>query len=347
MPKYLKTNSTSKQGVNYIRTIVESQNSIFNEIPVQNDLGIDGIIEIIKNEYTTSKLIAIQIKTGKSYYNKGKKSCKIPVESHFNYWINYPLPVIGIVYIPDENIAYWVDIKDYLEIHGKVSSIKFHANEFNIFCQEDFEQIFIPLFTNETPLISFERTIKLCESSNYDEFNLGVRVAFWRFGNLNIVWKMFINILIQKDVNEISDTVLYYFGFVVDWADIWLNGSIVTEENKKYFKELLEIIPEDVIIKLIEFINDGNPIGRGSLGHLAERVISNVPNISSKLENIIRKNDLEVDIKLTALSIYASHDSKKTLKLIRNLKEFNKDISQKIIEFEKYLKKYKAIYFYS
>ena len=99
--KYLKTNSTAKVGVGYIRTIVDHHNCIFQEIDTNNDLGIDAIIEIIKDEKPVSKFVATQIKSGKTYFNKKKNVCKIPIKNHFNYWTSHPLPVYGIVHIPE------------------------------------------------------------------------------------------------------------------------------------------------------------------------------------------------------------------------------------------------------
>jgi hypothetical protein len=42
MPRYLKTNATAKAGINYIRTIVEAHNCIFQKIDQENDVGVDA-----------------------------------------------------------------------------------------------------------------------------------------------------------------------------------------------------------------------------------------------------------------------------------------------------------------
>jgi hypothetical protein len=70
--KYPRTNSTAKVGVGYIQSIVDHHNCIFQEIDTKNDLGVDAIIEIIKEEEPVSKFVATQIKSGKSYFNKKK-----------------------------------------------------------------------------------------------------------------------------------------------------------------------------------------------------------------------------------------------------------------------------------
>jgi hypothetical protein len=347
MPKYIKTNSTSKKGVNFVRGIVEAQNSIFNEIPGQNDVGIDGFIEIIKDENTTGKMVAVQIKAGSSYFENEKRLCKIPVGSHFDYWSKHPLPVVGIVYLPDEKIGFWIDIKEYLVAKGKCSAIQYEANDINRFNEEDFENIFIPVFLQEPPTLSFDRTIRLLNSKNYDEVELGAAVAFWRFGDKNLVWERFIDILITKEIGDIPHSVLHYFGFVVDWADIWLGRQKVTQENKNFVQGYFANIKIDTIIKLLNFINEDNPIARGTLGHFAERIISNVPDVMTKLKKIIEEDKLEAEIRATALWIYASHSSREAKKLIKELKHTTSDFIGELQKVEDYLKKYKAVSFYS
>lgn len=89
MPKYLRTNSTAKNGINYIRTIVECHNCIFQKIDQENDVGIDALIEIVKNEEPTGKFIATQIKAGNSYFDKAENLCKIPIGKHRDYWLRH------------------------------------------------------------------------------------------------------------------------------------------------------------------------------------------------------------------------------------------------------------------
>jgi hypothetical protein len=97
MPKYKETNVTSKIGVNFVKGIVEEAGSLFHKIEQENDLGIDGIIEFIKDETPTNKSIALQIKSGKSYFNLQNTESLIPVDDHYEYWKNYPLPVLVLV----------------------------------------------------------------------------------------------------------------------------------------------------------------------------------------------------------------------------------------------------------
>lgn len=77
-----------KKGVNYITTIVDECMCNFHSIDQENDVGIDGQIELFdENQLPTDKLISVQIKTGKSYYDLNKSECYIPVGTHYEYWI--------------------------------------------------------------------------------------------------------------------------------------------------------------------------------------------------------------------------------------------------------------------
>jgi hypothetical protein len=142
MPKYLKTNSTSKAGINYVRTIVESDNLIFQKIDQENDVGIDALIEVVKKERPTGNFIAAQIKSGKSYFDKKSNFCKFPIGGHRDYWSNYSLPVYGIVFINEFESAYWIDIKHYLKNRPTDTIISFEPNLVNVINQTTFITIY-------------------------------------------------------------------------------------------------------------------------------------------------------------------------------------------------------------
>lgn len=85
-----------------------------------------------ENRLPTGKLISVQIKTGKSYYDLNKFECYIPVGTHYEYWIRIEMPVIGIVCVMDEDYksvktAFWVDIKSYLLKNPEAILIKMNV----------------------------------------------------------------------------------------------------------------------------------------------------------------------------------------------------------------------------
>ena len=62
MPKHKQSNAVAKSGINFVRTVTEAANCIFHKIEQENDLGIDGLIELIRNEVPVNQQFAVQIK---------------------------------------------------------------------------------------------------------------------------------------------------------------------------------------------------------------------------------------------------------------------------------------------
>ena len=134
--RYIQSNVTSKVGFNYTKNIVEEAGCLFQKIDQENDLGIDAIVEFIENNEPLCSSIAIQIKSGDSYYNNTNGEISFPVEGHYNYWLNYSLPVIGVVYVTQKKNAFWIDIKKYLDHHGEVKRISFTCKRSNVSSKE-------------------------------------------------------------------------------------------------------------------------------------------------------------------------------------------------------------------
>jgi len=86
MPTYKQSAITAKEGINFVRSVVESGGSLFLKIEQENDLGIDAILEFIEDGHPLNKQIAIQVKSGASYYTPEAKECAFPIGTHRTYW---------------------------------------------------------------------------------------------------------------------------------------------------------------------------------------------------------------------------------------------------------------------
>jgi hypothetical protein len=78
VPTYPRTSITAKRGVNFVRTVVEGGGSLFHKIDFESDLGVDAFIELIHEGKPLNKQIAVQIKSGPSYYDVKSRECKLP-----------------------------------------------------------------------------------------------------------------------------------------------------------------------------------------------------------------------------------------------------------------------------
>lgn len=321
MPKYKKTNVTSKIGVNFVKGIVEEAGSLFHKIEQENDLGIDGIIEFIKDEAPTNKSIAIQIKSGKSYFNLQNTESLIPVDDHYEYWINYPLPVYGLVYSPELRKGFWVNIKDYLKAQGPCSVIRYSNNKTNEFDLKSFKKLFSPLILKEIPALSFEEALSLFDSKHYDEVYLGMIILFRRYVNQKIVWEKFISYFIDQDIHNIPYSLIYYFAHIPWHGDIAYHGEPINKEIKSYVKTCFNKFDKALIIKLLEFIDEENGISRGAIGQSVEAIISSILGVDTLLEEIMRSKEVPIQLRHSAALIFAYHKGKAALPVLRMILE--------------------------
>jgi len=81
---------------------------IFRPQP-HRDLGIDGIVEVVEEGVSHGELLALQVKSGDSWFREETSEGVIFRfdEDHYNYWTQYPIPVLVVLHSPTENAAYW------------------------------------------------------------------------------------------------------------------------------------------------------------------------------------------------------------------------------------------------
>ncbi len=102
---------TERLGVAFVQQICSRAGHVWRELVV-TDVGIDGHIEIVRDGMATGMLVAVQIKSGKSFVAEpGCRFWFIAKQDHYGYWARYSLPVIGILYDPDRDEAVWVNLK--------------------------------------------------------------------------------------------------------------------------------------------------------------------------------------------------------------------------------------------
>lgn len=112
--KRKRSQATSREGINFVRALVERHNSTFQEIDLQNDIGNDAYVEFVVEENATGCCIALQIKSGLSYRVAPNKYAFQSNRDHFEYWSSHTLPVLAVIFDPEVQKAAWVDITEHL-----------------------------------------------------------------------------------------------------------------------------------------------------------------------------------------------------------------------------------------
>jgi len=107
-------NRIERIGVNHIGEIAERNNWMFREQPI-DDVGIDAHMEFMEQTGEPKQLLALQIKSGASWFNEKKDDCIIfrdINERQYNYWTMNSLPCIVVLYNPDDNMCIWQRLTD-------------------------------------------------------------------------------------------------------------------------------------------------------------------------------------------------------------------------------------------
>ena len=113
--------TTERLGVSKLDFYFSSHGWLFREQMV-HDFGIDAHVEITNTDYPTGQIIAIQIKSGMSFFSEENDNSYIfrTEDKHIKYWSHHTLPVILVLYNTDDEILYWQNVnEDTVKSTGK------------------------------------------------------------------------------------------------------------------------------------------------------------------------------------------------------------------------------------
>jgi len=107
--KVTEQHFVDRQGMALIHSLtVNDLHWLFREQAV-SDVGIDAHLEIVLEGRPTGRLLALQIKSGESYFREAIAEGFVyrSDEAHLNYWLNHSLPVVLVICKPGTQEAYW------------------------------------------------------------------------------------------------------------------------------------------------------------------------------------------------------------------------------------------------
>lgn len=109
----MRYNPTDRIGVYETASLVtKNLKWIFREQPIV-DVGIDALIEEVKNGNPTGKFIALQIKSGEgNFHIVDGKITYYATQIHYNYWLNLNLPILMVAHFPSDGNTYWQHINE-------------------------------------------------------------------------------------------------------------------------------------------------------------------------------------------------------------------------------------------
>ena len=111
LPNYNPKSEIGENGITIVKRIVENEfHWIFRKNHQEHDFGIDAFIDVVLDKgQLTGKSIALQIKTGASYFEEKSSSGWIYRDSieHLNYYLNHDIPVLILLVDEIEEKIYW------------------------------------------------------------------------------------------------------------------------------------------------------------------------------------------------------------------------------------------------
>ncbi len=109
--KISNNQKTDRVGVQIVGERFELAGYIFREQTV-SDYGIDAQIEVVDGDIVTGKLIALQIKSGISWFKEESEEGYIyrgDIE-HLDYWLEHSLPVLIVLCDIDNKKCFWQSV---------------------------------------------------------------------------------------------------------------------------------------------------------------------------------------------------------------------------------------------
>ena len=143
-------NKTERIGVYHCAEIAVRNDWLFREQPV-DDIGIDAHMEFVDKCGKHRQLLALQIKTGSSWFKEKKDNSFVfrdINERQYIYWTTNSLPCIVVLYNPDNDMCVWQKLTEKTIERTKDGSGK------GFLVKVPIDQVFLNTTSNEN-LLSF------------------------------------------------------------------------------------------------------------------------------------------------------------------------------------------------
>lgn len=120
MKKRLSNAKQGRAGVIAVEQACNRLDLIWRNL-LEEDVGVDGTIEIAIGNFPTGKIVGAQIKSGLSYIrSESEESFKFyPDKDDIEYWRALSIPLFLFVHHPLDEKVYWVDVSRYVESSGE------------------------------------------------------------------------------------------------------------------------------------------------------------------------------------------------------------------------------------
>ena len=287
MTKAPDTEFTSRAGVHYTGYICSMSGLIFRETP-NTDIGIDGQIELVNGENKATGMMAgIQVKSGDSFVDAGTETFTFRAEQkHFEYWEQFCLPVIGVVFSPTLKKAVWFDLSKHSKIilsKGKPLEIKEALN-----LQNELEPLNgVPALVERIKeyhglSVSEEEVNRIALIQEEHEESAEIERL-----DKETAWKRLVTIFFDSDSDP---DVIADVGYRLSWY-----FPSVSEEQRKFFISRVVRVTDEELVKIVSAVHQALIGDRDDVATLIIDLISYLPNPVARLKNLEQSNLIPAD----------------------------------------------------
>lgn len=322
----------AREAVTQIQLLFVQNNFIFREQP-KDDCGIDSIIELIENGQTTGKLLALQIKGSRNIKENRDGSITFYgiTQKQVNYWLNYSLTVMFVVYNLNTKTAYWKIVDDFfaqkteknnlkIVLHRKITtqaieSIKQYAKEevenkntYSIIEQQDVSTSHTRRYTAKV-LLNYKTSIpelkslivQIMNREKKEEYHLNESAKKHLIGKQAQV----VNLHIALSMEDVNRSNWFCTSQWIDknlsqkFSPIKINGEIIDDEITVKWNEYYEEIKnhnEEYTLSKQQYLQKLNNLLK-ELNTPTKKVIDLIFNYSNDAHCIEKLSKLENEIR--------------------------------------------------
>ncbi len=264
-----------RSGINYVRTLVDSKACLFHEI--HDDIGNDAFIELTEKGRGTGCCVAAQVKSGESFRAKDHYFIDADAD-HVTYWKSHLMPVAGIVFDPDEHLAFWVDITAWTKSgppSGRINVPRDQPLTEGTF--EDFRRHFLQYQQEFSSDAHFGRALdSFATASSRDGAFEALRALFAFHRNRPATW-----VYICQSLRRLAR-----FGLVAAAANVlrhvpghgdvfWSDKNEMDEAARDSAREALrQNIGTSEILLMLDAVDEDHWFYRGSVGQDVHSIVS-------------------------------------------------------------------------
>ena len=244
-------NLTERVGVHHCGEIAAKNNWMFREQPI-DDIGIDAHMEFVDSSGKPKQLLALQIKSGASWFNEKKDNYIVfrdINERQYNYWTMNSLPCIIVLYNPDDNMCIWQELTDKTIARTKGGNGK------GFFVKVPIDQFFLDEVSNEK-LLAFTNLPEHIVNYNFLLSQKKFMQIIQNGGTVKLHSYEWVNKssgrgdteLIVEDGNSVEKySYPYWFPFtpyaevfprLFPWADFSADEDFFAEDDESHWRDL-------------------------------------------------------------------------------------------------------------